>query len=429
MHGDSDAESVGTGAGESARPGPGGIAGGSGFSYLRSMERLVEVVQQLSAVRDLDSLMGVVRTAARDLTGADGATFVLRDQGQCFYADEDAIAPLWKGRRFPMSACISGWSMLHREAVAIEDIFSDDRIPADAYRPTFVKSLVMVPIRRSDPVGAIGNYWARPHRATPEQVRLLQALADSTSVAMENVTLYAEMEERVRARTAQLAEANRELEAFSYSVCHDLRNALTAMLGYGEILALDYGPSMDDQGREYLQRMFAGSRRMADLVEGLLQFSRARHAPLKLSAIDLSRMAREIGQVLARAHAGPPVRFLAQKEIRAQADPVLMRAVMENILGNAWKYSSRTATPEVEFGEEFSGAGRAFFVRDNGAGFDGDRAGELFEPFRRLHGSEEFPGTGVGLATVKRIVDRHGGRIWAEGSPGRGATFRWTLPE
>ena len=187
------------------------------------MERLIEVVQELSLARDLATIMAIVRSAARELTGADGATFVLRAGDKCYYADEDAIAPLWKGRQFPLEDCISGWAMLHREAVVLEDIYADPRIPADAYRPTFVKSLAMVPIRRLDPVGAIGNYWATRHRPSDTAVRLLQALADSTSTAMQNVELLDHLEQRVAERTEQLEAVNRELEAFSYAVSHDLR--------------------------------------------------------------------------------------------------------------------------------------------------------------------------------------------------------------
>jgi PAS domain S-box-containing protein len=172
--------------------------------YVQAMERLVEVVQRLSLARNLDSVMGIARSAARALTGADGATFVLRDGEQCFYADEDAIAPLWKGQRFPMSACISGWVMHNRSAVGIADIYADPRVPADAYRPTFVRSLAMVPIRTLEPIGAIGNYWASAHAPTADELRVLQALADTTAVAMENVRLYAELEARVAQRTAEL---------------------------------------------------------------------------------------------------------------------------------------------------------------------------------------------------------------------------------
>ncbi|MBS1191875.1 MAG: diguanylate cyclase protein [Rhodocyclaceae bacterium] len=175
------------------------------------MEKLVGVVQELSLARDLETVMAIVRRAARELTGADGATFVLRDGDQCFYAEENAIEPLWKGKRFPMSICISGWVMLNRQSTVIEDIYADPRIPAAAYRPTFVRSLAMVPIRTLDPLGAIGNYWAKPYRPSPEQLKVLQALADTTAVAMENVKIYAELEERVRQRTAELEGANGQL--------------------------------------------------------------------------------------------------------------------------------------------------------------------------------------------------------------------------
>jgi len=157
------------------------------------MVRLVSAIQEVSLTRNLESVMRVVRRAARELAAADGATFVLRDIDQCYYADEDAISPLWKGRRFPMTACISGWAMLNQRAAVIADIYADPRIPIDAYRPTFVKSLVMVPIRTEAPIGAIGVYWARPYRARPDEVQVLQALADSTSIAIENVQLFADL--------------------------------------------------------------------------------------------------------------------------------------------------------------------------------------------------------------------------------------------
>jgi diguanylate cyclase (GGDEF)-like protein len=181
--------------------------------YRKATEELVTVVQKLSLARDLEAVMSIVRVAARELTGADGATFVLRQDEQCFYAEENAISPLWKGRRFPLDTCISGWVMIHREPALIEDIYKDSRIPVDAYRPTFVRSLAMVPIRTLNPIGAIGNYWAKRHQPTGEQVRLLQALADSTAVALENVRVYAELEQRVRDRTAQLQVLNNELVA------------------------------------------------------------------------------------------------------------------------------------------------------------------------------------------------------------------------
>jgi len=183
--------------------------------YVLGMKRLLRAVQELSLARSLEEIQFIVRTAARELTGCDGATFVLRDGDSCYYADEDAIAPLWKGSRFPLEICISGWAMLHRDVAVIPNIYQDARVPHAAYQPTFVKSLVMVPIRKLDPIGAIGNYWAIEHTPNEDEVSLLQALADATSVAMENVRVYSELEERVKERTAELEEVNEEVRQLS----------------------------------------------------------------------------------------------------------------------------------------------------------------------------------------------------------------------
>ncbi len=174
---------------------PGTLTAFRPLSRLAQARELVAAIQRLSLARSLADIQEVVRTAARSLTGADGATFVLRDGSYCHYADEDAISPLWKGQRFPLETCISGWAMLNRRPAVIEDIYEDERIPHEAYRPTFVKSLAMVPIRTVAPVGAIGNYWAHRHEPSVQEVELLQALADSTAVAMENVRVYQELEQ------------------------------------------------------------------------------------------------------------------------------------------------------------------------------------------------------------------------------------------
>ncbi|HET9626859.1 MAG TPA: ATP-binding protein [Kofleriaceae bacterium] len=386
------------------------------------MERLVQVVQELSMARDLDTIQGIVRRAARALTGADGATFVLRDGGSCYYADEDAIEPLWKGLRFPLERCVSGWAMLHREAVMIEDIYVDPRVPTDAYRPTFVKSLVMVPIRRLKPVGAIGNYWAVTHKPSETHVRLLQALADSTSIAMENVDLFNSLESRVAERTAQLEVANRELEAFSYAVSHDLRAPLRTINAFSHILSEDHGEAIGD-GRRHLDRICAASSRMGALIDDLLQLSTTARSELKHGAFDLAQVAREIVDELRQADPARDVEIVIPEHLAARGDARLIRVVLENLLRNAWKFSSKRARARIEVGAFEA----TFFVRDNGAGFDAARASKLFAPFQRLHSEAEFEGTGIGLATAQRVVARHGGRIWAESAPDHGATFFFTL--
>lgn len=203
----------------------------SSEQYIAGMNRLLRAVQELSLARKLADVQRIVRTAARELTGCDGATFVLREDDKCHYADEDAIAPLWKGKRFPLETCISGWSMLNKQAAVIPDIYLDARIPHDAYRPTFVRSLVMVPIRTIDPIGAIGNYWAKEHQPLREEVGLLQALADATSVAMESIKVNDELDARHRANRAlqeELDNEARDLEALTAQVDHRIRHLSSA---------------------------------------------------------------------------------------------------------------------------------------------------------------------------------------------------------
>ncbi|HRE97045.1 MAG TPA: GAF domain-containing protein, partial [Flavobacteriales bacterium] len=189
---------------------------------------LVSAIQKLSLARDLDRIMDIVRRSARQLVGADGATFVLKEGEKCYYADEDAISPLWKGQKFPISACISGWCMINKKFVVIEDIYNDERVPIEAYRPTFVKSLAMVPIRTINPVGAIGVYWAKLHSPTDEDVEVLQSLADITSVSIENVFVYEELKEQ-----------NKILYDIAFLQSHQVRVPVAQLKGLFELINFD----------------------------------------------------------------------------------------------------------------------------------------------------------------------------------------------
>lgn len=395
--------------------------------YQRALKLLLQVVCDLSLARDIETVQRIVRTAARALNGADGATFVLRDGNLCFYADEDAVSPLWKGQRFPMRTCISGWAMLNRKPAAIPDIYEDPRIPVDAYRPTFVKSLVMVPIRKDNPIGAIGNYWARQHQPTAQEIELIQALADSTAIAIENVQLYQQLEHRVELRTAQLQAANRELESFSYSVSHDLHAPLRQIDSLADILIQEHGNTLDAQATRLVSHIADSAKKSRHLIDDLLEFARMGAQKIVPVEIDMATMAHTIFAELTET-AEKPIRAAFESLPSAFGDVSLLRQVWVNLLSNALKYSGKCDQPRISIAGVVTDHECIYSVSDNGAGFDPSQAQHLFGVFRRLHSASEFPGTGVGLSIVRRIIVRHGGRVWAEGEPGKGATFYFALP-
>lgn len=242
------------------------------------------------------------------------------------------------------------------------------------------------------------------------------------------IELNAELERRVAERTAELEEANRELEAFSYSVSHDLRAPLRALDGFSQALLEDYGDRIDERGRTYLSRIRAASQRMGGLIDDLLMLSRVVRAELRLERVDLSAMAAAVAEELRKSDPGRAIIFSIAPGLWAEGDRRLLRLVLENLFSNAWKFTGKTERAQVEFGVEERDGMRMFFVRDNGAGFDMRYAHKLFTPFQRLHSPEEFEGTGIGLATVYRIIRRHGGTVGAEGKVGGGATIWFTLP-
>jgi len=252
-------------------------------------------------------------------------------------------------------------------------------------------------------------------------------LLRSELVAMEERAARQVAETRA-ALVNELERKNKELEAFSYSVSHDLRAPLRAMDGFSRLLLEDYGTQLDERGQDYLRRIRTGATRMGELIDALLDLSRINSAELRREAIDLSAIAFAVSDSLRRNEPGRQVTMVIEPRLTAQGDRRLLRIVFENLLQNAWKFTSKVEAARVEFGVEPVERGGAFFVRDNGAGFDMAYASTLFAPFRRLHREDEFPGTGIGLATVHRVIDRHGGRVWAEAAEGKGATVFFTLP-
>jgi len=241
--------------------------------------------------------------------------------------------------------------------------------------------------------------------------------------------LNADLERRVEERTRDLTAANTELEEFVHSISHDLRSPLRALAGFSELVGMDYGDLIDDTGRDYLRRISDAAQHLGDLMDALLSLSTIGRCDLDLRDVDLSALARSVANHLRNASPERAVEVEIEHGLVAHTDPALCEIIMQNLFENAWKFSAGASPARIRFCAECVDGQRTYVVRDNGVGFDPRYVGKLFTPFERLHTAEEFPGTGIGLATVRRAVTRLGGRYWAEGEPGGGAQVYFSLGE
>lgn len=256
----------------------------------------------------------------------------------------------------------------------------------------------------------------------------LAARAREIAILNRELTgLNSDLESRVEQRTLELQAVNKELEAFSYSVSHDLRAPLRTIDGFSLALEEDFAETLDLQGRDYITRVRGGVQRMGMLIDALLQLSRVTRSDLVREPVDLSQLATNVFNDVSAADPQRKVEWIAQPGVLVDADPRLLRVALENLIGNAWKFTERTPNAQIRFGSSPAKGRTVYFIRDNGAGFDMKYVDRLFTAFQRLHGDRDFKGSGIGLATVSRIILRHHGEIWAEGEPGQGATFSFTL--
>jgi signal transduction histidine kinase len=294
-----------------------------------------------------------------------------------------------------------------------------------------VASLLTLPLRSRDrTIGVVNlarNASGKPY--TVDDQRFAQDVADRAGLAIDNAVLVATLERRVAARTAALEAANNELEAFSYSVSHDLRAPLRAIDGFSHALAAEYAERLDGEGQRYLERIRAATQRMGALIDDLLNLARITRVQPRWAPIDLSALAGQVAAELRRRDPERTTQFDIAPGVAGRGDARLLTIVLENLLGNAWKFTTKHAAAAISFGAEQRDGRVVYHVRDTGAGFDMRYADKLFVPFQRLHGASEYEGTGIGLATVQRIIARHGGQIWAEAEVDRGATFFFTLED
>jgi signal transduction histidine kinase len=424
---------------------------------------LVDAIEQLSATHSLEQVIDIVRTAARRISGADGVTFVLRDGGLCYYVDEDAIAPLWKGQRFPMSACISGWAMLNKQKAIVPDIYADARIPHDAYRPTFVKSLLMVPVGIENPIAAIGAYWADHHEPDENEVTLFESLARATATAIANVSLEASLRSAAEKASAQAAEIQRAYEQtkrdaehrlrieeqlhqaqkmeavgqLTGGLAHDFNNLLAVIMGNLELLLEDQ--TAKGQPAKMATAALEAANRGAQLVRHLLAFSRRQ--PLQPEPISLNGLVTGLHALLERT-LGENIAIrthLADNLWPAIVDPSQVETALINMAVNARDAMPNGGRLTIETGnkrlddayaqqhlEVTAGQYVMVAVTDTGGGMTADVLQKAFDPFFTT--KELGKGTGLGLSQVHGFVKQSHGHIKIYSEVGVGTTVRVYLP-
>jgi signal transduction histidine kinase len=366
----------------------------------------------------------VIRAAARQLTAADGATFVVREGDCCYYADEDAIGPLWKGSRFPIEQCISGWVMTNGTPAIIPDVYADPRIPQDAYRPTFVQSLLMVPVRPPEAIAAIGLHWARRHEATADELAIATALADTAAMALTNVQLYEDLQQSLaREKSARLAaeESSRLKDQFLATLSHELRTPLNVILGWVWQMRRAELPPHLVRAVEVIER---NAIVQAKLVEDLLDTSRANagELTLHLGLVDLFGMCELVADLMRPNASAKGVQLAVRLDGTAPivcGDSERLQRIVENLVSNALKFTPAGGSTTITVSR--TGSRARLSVVDTGIGVHPDFVPHMFESFRQADASttRRTGGLGLGLTIVRHLVEMHGGTVQAH-SPGEG---------
>lgn len=410
---------------------------------VESLKRELALIQELSLAivseLNLNRVLELVAEKGRELINAESLLVPLIDKDKASYTyaatsgknAEDII-----GANFPIRVGMCGWVLTHNKPLLFgepKDWLMDEKTTWEEGQP----SALLVPLLNKGAIigGLSGMGKVDGGSFSRRDLELLTVFANQVSIAIENASLFDEighlvdsLEERVEARTLDLITTNLELEAFSYSVSHDLRAPLRSIDGFSQALLEDYGASLDATASNYLKRICSNAQHMSQLIDALLKLSRLSRDEIVTEQINLSSLAEEIAARLQETEPERQVDFVIQPGLTAFADEKMMRVALENLLSNAWKYSSKQEHARIEFGvTENPDFGTCYFIRDNGAGFDMHLADKLFRPFKRLHANHDFTGDGIGLASVQRVIQRHGGKIWAEAKVNEGACFSFTL--
>lgn len=387
---------------------------------------LSEVIQSLSLAKTHDEVFSLVSKAAQNLVGAQGAAFILRDKNdQCYYTDEVSIAPLWKGQRFPMNYCISGWAMRHKEAVAISDIYSDPRIPVDAYLSTYIKSLAMIPIRVENPMGAIGTYWSEKHQTSEEELKLLTALANSTATALENIQLLSDLKEA----NTELTNSLRAKDEFLSLASHELRTPLTAVKLQLEFLQKQLSTNKEKMSEESINMPLQRITNLSDLIEELLDVSTIRLDRLTIARTEFD-ISKVIKTILERfkpqfEKAQCTAQINIEENIMGTWDQKRIEQIITHLLSNVIKHASKS---KISFTVKRLRDKVNISIEDTGPGIPKDIQTRMFERFERASSYMHVSGLGLGLYITKKLVDAHQGNLFLVSNETDGTKIIIDLP-
>ena len=410
-------------------------------THAERLEALRAVSAEITRELHLPRLLELIVRKAVELIGGAGGTIYLWDE-----AGQRLVPHVWVGHsgawgregQVRLGEGLAGLVAERREGVIVNDYRNWPHARPFILQQTNVTAAIAEPLVYHDHLSGvvvIDDQGASRRQFTEQERTFLLLFAVQAAIAIENAQLYAqvqqsaeELERKVEERTRELQAVNADLEAFAYSVSHDLHTPLIGIDGFSHLLLTRYRTVLDAQGQEYLQRVRIATRHMMERINALLTLARVSHHTIAVESVDLSALAQTAANDLRQREPDRPAEIHIQQDLVVHGDPRLLRALVENLLGNAWKFTTRRRPARIEVGQHPGEANEAvYFVRDNGAGFDMAYANKLFGAFERLHTADDFPGLGIGLATVKRIVQRHGGRVWAEGVVDGGATFFFTL--
>ncbi|MEX2431060.1 MAG: ATP-binding protein, partial [Dehalococcoidia bacterium] len=392
---------------------------------LPELQRFLETLAHASPTDRLRSAGEELCWSTTRLTGGTASAILRWDAGQQSLITDVTDNPNLADRAYGPNEGVAGSAWRDRAPVLATDAAEFAEGERQAAAALDSRALLAVPITGTDRTwGVLMAFRPQGRLFSLDLLELMGLLAVQYAAVLDNRELLREQEQLV----VDLQRTNDEMEAFSYSVSHDLRRPLRGIDGFSEVLLQRYGDRLDAQGVDYLNRVRLAAQSMGSLIEDLLKLTQLSREDIRSQRLDLSVIARSIAEDLRRTGPERGVNFVIPNGITARGDARFIRLVMENLFDNAWKFTSLQQVPTIEFGAVHENGERAYFVKDDGAGFDSAYASKLFQPFQRLHSPKEFSGTGIGLASVQWIIRRHGGRVWAEGDPGKGATFFFTLP-